>query len=952
MHALTKTAIAVPRLACAILWLSVCLGGTALGQTLTQVEYRLAGVSLSVSPTALTVPRGIPTQLNTTVGGAQTLPPSAAIHATLRGPSFPNGVALNAAPGQPILLPAFPTPGLHFVEDIAMDLGPGSTVAASPAAVTVNVLDQLLVGAVSSRPLTLDEIRALGIQFDESSFQAFSFTIAMTTASGIVNIEFPVLVPLVPNQRMLVGGDITMLRPPQLPALQLPNFAIEAISLDPIDDLPPGVEPPTITGILVIPGTVAFLNQFYSVMLAVTNQAPDGTPLVVRDLRAIISLPPGADGVAGDITRDPPFTPGEPEFDNPLRLARTAAGRQSIRPVLAPGPDGVPGTADDVDRLGPQGSGNAEFLVEGVRKGGHVIDIEMRGILEGLPSGPVEVRGRTSGSVVVRDPTFSLTFIHPNIVRAGEAYDLIVQIQNTSQVAANLVTVRLDPRNLTGARLLNAADASRVIDTIPAGDSGSVTFRLEALRTGKVTATTLEIAGDEGTVTGRRFSLRAGVGELGTPLSPDTLILPPSVGTLRARAGNDDLMFRAIALLGEAHSIATSPRGSLPPGILPLVPGDVIQRALELSEAGLRLELSVRDDGDGVAEPVPAGLLLTLQDLYFDFLGAGVFDDGWDALYRRSRQARLFGSALADVASREAAMLGVGDFLGLQRHWADTESYRDHMTAMVQSVGGGALPVTVAMADRLGRRLGGSLDPLGGVRDVPGADIITFQPFDAVAAQFAAFTQLDAGPYTATLQGTLAGSFDLGIVVPGAAGLRHVVFRAVPIAPGELLTLTVRPRATQAVRLERGGVAIAPTTDELVPDGPPEVIGIVQRTDENIDKFGRVVAVLFSEDVDASAENAAAYAVSSASIAFVPPPAITDGNRVNAALSQFGSRIVFLGLRDPVGPFIPRRLSLSGVRDLRGQTMAPVVEQPIVPDPNIGTGAVVTGRVLRADGTG
>ncbi|MGH9350497.1 MAG: carboxypeptidase regulatory-like domain-containing protein, partial [Vicinamibacterales bacterium] len=78
----------------------------------------------------------------------------------------------------------------------------------------------------------------------------------------------------------------------------------------------------------------------------------------------------------------------------------------------------------------------------------------------------------------------------------------------------------------------------------------------------------------------------------------------------------------------------------------------------------------------------------------------------------------------------------------------------------------------------------------------------------------------------------------------------------------------------------------------------------------------------------------------------------TDGNAVNAALSQFGSRIVILGLRDPVGPFVPRRLSLSGVRDLRGQTMAPVVEQPIVPDPNIGTGAVVTGRVLRADGTG
>jgi hypothetical protein len=168
---------------------------------------------------------------------------------------------LTAAPGQPLLLPAFPTPGLHFVEEIAMNVGPGSTISGSPASVTVNVLDEILVGAVSSRPLTLDEIRALGIQFDASSFQAFSFTIAMTTTSGVVNIEFPVLVPLIPNSRLIVAGDIPMLRTAQLPALQLPNFAIEAISLDPIDDLPAGVRAPSITGILVIPGTVAFLNQ-------------------------------------------------------------------------------------------------------------------------------------------------------------------------------------------------------------------------------------------------------------------------------------------------------------------------------------------------------------------------------------------------------------------------------------------------------------------------------------------------------------------------------------------------------------------------------------------------------------------------------------------------------------------------------------------------------------------
>ena len=106
-------------------------------------------------------------------------------------------------------------------------------------------------------------------------------------------------------------------------------------------------------------------------------------------------------------------------------------------------------------------------------------------------------------------------------------------------------------------------------------------------------------------------------------LSPDTLLLPPAVSFLRQRANNDDLTSRAVALLGQAHSIATAPRGSLPSGVRYISPATVIQRARELSEAAVRLELSYRAGPDGTAEPLPQGLLLTLQDLFFDFLGAG-----------------------------------------------------------------------------------------------------------------------------------------------------------------------------------------------------------------------------------------------------------------------------------------------------------------------------------------
>ena len=946
----TWTWLTIPVVVAGLLLASISVSA----QVLTQVRYKLTGISLAISPSALTVPRGVSTQLYATVTGVELLPSTAAIRATLRGPSFPAPIELHATPGQPFPLPAFSQPGTHFIEDIRLEVDASLSIPASPSSVTVNVLAQLLVGAVSSRPLSLDEIRALGIQFDENDYQAFNFTIALTTESGVVNVDVPVLVPVNTSRRMLVGDEIPGLSfDPALPDLGLSRVGLVPFELEKLDEGVPTEPLPKIPGIVVIPGNIAFLNQFFSVQITVSNQAPDGTPLVVRDLRAEIALPPGEDDVAGDITRDPPFQPGDPEYDNPLRIARTASGRQKIKSLLAPGPDGTAGTADDVDRVAPQGSATAEFLVEGVREGNYVVDLEFRGVLDGLPSGPVQVVGHARGSVVVRDPDFALTFIHPDIVRAGELYELTAQLKNTSKADANLVTISLDPRNLTGARFVNLADASQVIETIRAGDSASVTFRLEALRTGRVNASTLELAGAGGIVTGRRLSLRAGVGEQGQPLSPDSLILPPAVTTLRERAGNADLIFRAVALLGEAHSIATAPSGSLPVGVRPIAPSRVMQRARELASAAQRLQLSVRARTNGQAEPLPQGLLLTLQDLLFDFLGDRIFDDGWDTLYRQSRQARLFASALADVVWREAQTLGMAELIALQRSWSDTEHYRpDHVTVMTQATGG-ALPVVLEASDRAGRRMGGSLDPQAGSRAIPAADILSFDVAGNATGQFAVLARPDTALYRVSLSAINAGVFDLGVVVPGSDGaLRQIVFRGLSVSPGDQLVATVRPRSDSPVSLDRDGAAIAWNTNDVIPDRPPEILGIVQNADQDVDRFGRVVAVLFSEDVDKnSAQDPAAYAVDAVTIPMLPPPDLVDGNPVRNALMQFGGKIVLLGLRDPVGPFVRRSLDVQTVRDLRGHEMTAVVGRPVLPDPDIEQGAQLTGRILRSDGS-
>ena len=50
---------------------------------------------------------------------------------------------------------------------------------------------------------------------------------------------------------------------------------------------------PPIPGVVVIPGDIGFLNQFFSVMLMVGNVAPAGSNLVVTDLKAEIVLPAG-----------------------------------------------------------------------------------------------------------------------------------------------------------------------------------------------------------------------------------------------------------------------------------------------------------------------------------------------------------------------------------------------------------------------------------------------------------------------------------------------------------------------------------------------------------------------------------------------------------------------------------------------------------------------------------
>src|SRR4051812_15069916 len=494
---------------------------------LAKEEIVLLGLGMRVEPEHQVVPKDIATIVGTFLSAAvppagtvSPFAPDAIVKAVLRGPGAPNGIELSAPPNSPINIPPLGVPGIYTLEEIRFESGGQILMRGTPESVTIEVIDKLLVTQVTARALTAQEIRDKGIVFDKANFQAYNFTAAFAVQDTPVQISFPVVLPTLQSAQNITldQAGLSGLNPtPTLPELktiipdtlrlqtQIPNLKVVGFTLKVPELKGNALVVPPIPGVVVIPGDIGFLDQFFSVMLMVGNAAPPGSNLVVTNLTGEILLPAGNDTVVGS-------------DDDPLRMAETTRGTSpKIQLVVQPGADGKLGTADDIASLSPGDSGSAEYLVEGRREGSHVIEFNITGTLQGLPVGPVQVTGRAAGSVLVRNPSFTLTFTHPDTVAAGEHYSLDVTVTNTSTSPANFVSLNLFSSNVVGAAVIG--EPSRQIDSIPPSDSATVSFELVSRVTGRVTAATLDT---EDNVQGR-FSLKTAVGELGVPVSPDSL---------------------------------------------------------------------------------------------------------------------------------------------------------------------------------------------------------------------------------------------------------------------------------------------------------------------------------------------------------------------------------------------------------------------------------------------
>ncbi|MFA7402346.1 MAG: Ig-like domain-containing protein, partial [Pelobacteraceae bacterium] len=898
------------------------------GQTvLTSFDFNIVGVGLKASPEYQAVPKGIASKVNASFEAAgfnladviAQLPEDYTVRAELSGPAFQTPVPLVTKPGIGFDLPTLALTGRYTLSNIRLVDGNGATLfGAVPQVVAIESIPDPLITSVTTRQLTVQELQDRGVTFDNSNFTAYEFTAGIATSSGLVPLTLPVIIPrndIAINPETFPQPDAGGLAPPGFfntpPQPDLPDgFVITGFMMDMGGDVEGagiGGGLPSIPGVIVIPGNIGFLHQYFSALAIITNGAPKQSDLIIKDVKVKIILPLGEDLEPG--------TDAAPN-DDPLRMAK---GENGFFPremtALNPGPDGKSGTLDDISSLKPSESGQADFTIEGLKEGTHKLDFEITATLEGLPIGPVTLKGKATGAVLVRNPDFAITMGHPATVRSGEAYDLFITVSNTGKSVANLISVHLDQRALSGVVFASGELPDKQIATILPGSAATVKFRLVSQRTGKVTATVFESPDMKG-----RFILRAGVGENGIPLSPDSLILP-YVGDFPS-----DLVNSAVGLLGQAWSVATAPAGALPADVLPITKQTVTNRAYDLSEAGLRVLI-----GDT--------MLKAVEDLAFDFIGSNNANRGFDDLRRRSTQGRNFNTALAAIFATDVQ---ASDVFTFQAGFAEKVSFRPAHISVITS----DAPVRVRISDSAQNKSGG-LAPGEALRCIPYADQLLVSESGSSRSTLSLVTKLDSPNYLLELSAEAAATFDLGIVLPDADGvLQQVKFSGVTLPAGAKASMALNQvgNGTYTLAIDGNGDGIvdanlAASSVFAITDKGPQVVAATQigpGVGPGGDIHGRNVALLFSKQVTKdSAQNIANFSV--------------EGNAVKASVLQTSGRMAFIFLRDGIGPFFERSITVSALSDAKGIVQATPVTLPIKATAK-GPAAVVAGVVRTAKG--
>lgn len=866
----------------------------------------IAGAHLTVSPESQTVPFRTPTIVETHLAGydagAGTLPPGVRVVGELVGPSLPQPLRLETLPGEPFRIPRLTLEGEHRLENIRLVDGDTLLAFAWPRT-AVLVVTQVLITRVTSRSLTLDEIRAHGIVVDDRSMRAYTFNFGFGIDGDVRDYSVDVLYfyhrELGRQSMPLLGGGAPRFRPPGLAPFIL-NLA------PPADGSPPRcAEPlgcveealPPIPGVIYFPTDLSLLNQFFSVVLMTTNGAPEGDPLVLRDLTARIRLPGGLRAAR----TEPPTVLGSPV------------------PIRVPGPDGELGTADDLTFLVGQASGQAEYLVEGLREGTHVVEFDIEGVIDGMPGGIRRIEGEARGAVVVRDPTLGIHVSHPDVVRADEQYDLLLTVSNTGLVPANLVKVSFPAAGLSGCEIVG--ERTRTIPTLMPGEAEVVTFRVRPILTGRVISSYVRASSQVSPT----FELRLGIGDAGIPLSPTTIVLPRETELLPALVRR-----HALGLVGLGYSLATAP-----PALLEGRPRTTVEqvdlRVYQLAQTARYLSLG-ESEFDGLAA------------LAAEWQGARDGEWEWDLLRRTTQRGALLGDAFGQIFAAET---GASNAESAFERWAEATWDLHEMSAVVAE--GAATWITVS-SRTTGKRLRGSGVEADRLRELPWGDL-----YDLASAEMAVVARSEAEGYRVEVRRRESGTVDLSLAIPGIDGGRELVrFPEFELEIAGRAVVEFTPDGTLAelrVDTDGDGVFESVSSGSFAPVAPRpfEVVAAMQNSEA--EKTGHLVDVLFSRELELpgpSAPDPARFELEANPSNGGRPLEFDASLDPDAQLQLDGTRVMRVGFRNALSPYREHLLTVRDVVSAQGET-APEQQVEVVTTAWM-PGTIVEGRVIGPDG--
>lgn len=878
-----------------------------------QLDLTVGGLSAAVIPAQPVIPKNVSSgvQINVTLNGqiltpaavAQYLGGSFQIQGEYSGPGLSQTVDVPQSPAVNSLvldLPAVNEAGNYTLSNLRFMVNGVDVFEPSPNSVIVNVIDQVLVTSVQTQALTLAQIQSMGVVLNSSDYTGFQFTIGLQLSSQVVNISFPVVFD---SQGVPVPQP---LMPPAVPTplgVSVPATIVPVL-LGPSGNggggggsipLPGGGGTVKIPSVLVIPGNVGYLKQFFSAQLYVTNDTPGEANLIVDNISGTINLPPGPDGVVGTA-------------DDPLGL-----------PTLISGPEAttMPILLNGASTLNAGQTGQAQWTIVANSEGFYSVNFGINATLEGLPTGPINLTGSAMGGLLVRNPYFNMTFVVPGVVRSGELFNVYATVSNISHSPANNLTVAIDNSSLSGMVLTSGPIPP--IPTLNAGDSTTLQFQFKSLTTGKVVADYLHFDTSDGTTGTLNFTL--GVYGNGTPMSPDTIVLPSAVDNLPS-----DIVIAAMRVLGQAWSVANAPPGTLPAGVIPTTTAVVTQKALALSEAGLRQSLG---------EP----LNNAIRDLAPDFWGGTPVDPGFNQVLQTTPAGQNFISVLgADLAQ---PMIQSGGPLPYELQLSELEASGANFLAFAVGNGSSAAPVGVSLTDSSGNQL--STNTPGG--SIPGGVMLSLSSNSSTPVLGLVTAPL-APPYTLLLTPQTSGSTDLSIAIPRGDG---TVIRAqatgVAVTQGQAMRVVADFTNPNSLVLQidtngNGSFATSiPLSTQIISASGPNLTSATVIGPDTVSQagpFGLNIVFLFDRIVDAT---------TSATVTNYTIP----NNSVQSATRQLSGRLVFGNLTQPEGPYVPTTMAVSGIEDGRGAVgpSSTVNLQSTLVDP----GAVVSGRVLNADGS-